>query len=186
MVRYSDPRLNFESSFEKITALDVNMTSTCDEVFDNNLNSNKNCLVICFIVNKQYGTMMALGTVDFYPGVSPYYGCFQPGCYDHLIDVVSCSHSRAHKLYSSSLIGADCLAWAKCSGDPHHIPHNCQPLHQNELSNEIYATVNDRLYDKSVTKGANMRSSIGMGYWIDTNLSGLFLVNVTGTLPYCV
>ena len=41
----------------------------------------------------QYGTMMRVGTVDFYPGSGDYYGCYQPGCGD-IIDVVSCSHSR--------------------------------------------------------------------------------------------
>ena len=133
--------------------------------------------------------MMALGTVDFYPGEAPYYGCYQPGCYDHLIDVESCSHSRSHLLYSTSITQGICLAAAKCKGDPHHIPHNCEALnvendHENVMEDNFdeITTTNDNSTNLSYSK----RSSIAMGYWIDLSLTGLYTVNVTGSEPYCV
>ena len=133
--------------------------------------------------------MMALGTVDFYPGEAPYYGCYQPGCYDHLIDVESCSHSRSHLLYSTSISQGICLAAAKCEGDPHKIPHNCEKL--DEISEQGYnvngkfgemATSNENATDFKFPR----HSSIAMGYWIDLSLTGLYTVNVTGSEPYCV
>ena len=124
--------------------------------------------------------MMALGTVDFYPGQTPYYGCYQPGCYDHLIDVESCSHSRSHLLYSTSITQSICLASAKCNGDPHHIPHNCTPLTNNTThENDINATK----FNETDTTFKN--SPVAMGYWIDLSLTGLYTVNVTGSEPYC-
>ena len=129
--------------------------------------------------------MMALGTVDFYPGASPYYGCFQPGCYDHLIDVVSCSHSRSHYLYSASINGAACLAWSVCKGDPHRIPHNCVPMTTTSHLNKTISKGNQTFIDGS-NEILNRKSTIPMGYWIDKSVSGLYTVNVTGTDPYCV
>ena len=129
--------------------------------------------------------MMSLGTVDFYPGQTPYYGCYQPGCYDHLIDVESCSHSRSHLLYSTSITQSICLASAKCDGDPHHIPHNCTPLTYNNTTNEndINATLNKNTLNESET--TLKQWPVAMGYWIDLSLTGLYTVNVTGSEPYC-
>ena len=129
---------------------------------------------------------MALGTVDFYPGATPYYGCYQPGCYDHLIDVESCSHSRSHYLYSTSIIEGICLASAECNGDPHHIPHNCLPISHNIHENDINATLNNGAFNATGEVEVYDRKSIAMGYWIDLNLTGLYTVNVTGTSPYCL
>ena len=135
------------------------------------------------VFQKQYGTMMALGTVDFYPGQNPYYGCYQPGCYDHLIDVESCSHSRSHLLYSTSIIEGICLAVAQCKGDPHKIPHNCEPLAHIEHENDINSTLVETGLNAS--DATTRKSSIAMGYWIDLSLTGLYTVNVTGSSPYC-
>ena len=133
--------------------------------------------------------MMALGTVDFYPGETPNYGCYQPGCYDHLIDVVSCSHSRSHLLYSTSITQGICLAAAKCEGDPHKIPHNCAAL----ANKDNYRNGIDDNFSEITTEngtGTNIdyleHTSVAMGYWIDLSLKGLYLVNVTGSEPYCV
>ena len=130
---------------------------------------------------------MSLGTVDFYPGESPDYGCYQPGCYDHLIDVESCSHSRSHLLYSTSIKQTICLAAAKCEGDPHHIPHNCKAL--NDKSHEhgfTHLNINELGNDKGNVNITQHRSSIAMGYWMDLSLTGLYTVNVTGSEPYCI
>ena len=127
--------------------------------------------------------MMALGTVDFYPGKAPFYGCYQPGCYDHLIDIESCSHSRSHLLYSTSITQGICLASAECKGDPHRIPHNCTPLNKSSHENDINATLNDTEFNLSVTNSRNY--PVAMGYWIDLSLTGLYTVNVTGSEPYC-
>ena len=127
---------------------------------------------------------MALGTVDFYPGETPYYGCYQPGCYDHLIDVESCSHSRSHLLYSTSITQSICLASAKCNGDPHHIPHNCTPLTTHNIhQNDINATLKKTEFNQSETPFKH--SPVAMGYWIELSLTGLYTVNVTGSEPYC-
>ena len=131
--------------------------------------------------------MMALGTVDFYPGSAPYYGCYQPGCYDHLIDVESCSHSRSHYLYSASISEEICLASSKCIGDPHHIPHNCRSLNDTVHENDINAAaLNETTYNEKDIFAYKRKPPIAMGYWIDLTLSGLYTVNVTGTSPYCV
>ena len=127
--------------------------------------------------------MMALGTVDFYPGEAPYYGCYQPGCYDHLIDVESCSHSRSHLLYSTSITQSICLASSKCKGDPHHIPHNCEPLNHVTHENDINANLNETVFNERDTTSS--KSIIAMGYWIDLSLTGIYTVNVTGCSPYC-
>ena len=103
--------------------------------------------------------MMRLGTVDFYPGTGDYYGCYQPGCLN-VIDLISCSHSRAHYLYTASLVGAACLASRRCTGDPHHIPKNCESLNET-------------------------KDDISMGYWANPKVTGLYTVEVIKTDPYC-
>ena len=108
----------------------------------------------------QYGTIMQLGTVDFYPGTGGYYGCYQPGCVN-VIDVVSCSHSRAHYYYTASLVEAACLASRVCHGDPHHIPKNCANLNETH------------------------HADISMGYWANPTVTGMFTVEVIGKEPYC-
>lgn len=134
------------------------------------------------LVYLEFGTMMALGNVDFYPGVAPNYGCFQPNCLDEeLVNVMACSHSRAHLLYSSSIKGTTCSASSVCSGDPHHIPYNCKHLGGN--ANVI--NINETIIHASELDNSFTKSPIKMGYWIDLKLSGLFTVNVTGSTPYC-
>ena len=106
--------------------------------------------------------MMRVGTVDFYPGSGSYYGCYQPGCGD-IIDVVSCSHSRAHYFYGSSLTQAVCLASKVCHGEPHKIPKNCEALSNATLA----------------------RDHINMGYWAVPTITGMYTVEVTANEPYC-
>ena len=101
---------------------------------------------------------MALGDVDVYPGEAPYYGRSQPGCYEHMGDVASCSHSRAVQIYKASISQGSCLASAKCDGDSDEGLENCANV---EL-------------DKPA-----------MGYWTDSSLKGLYTVDVTGSSPYC-
>ena len=69
----------------------------------------------------QYGTMTELGHVDFYPGSTYYqdWGWNQPGCWQ-VEDVGSCSHSRSHDLFISS-ITRPCHALQTCS-DTEDIP----------------------------------------------------------------
>ena len=52
--------------------------------------------------------MEPLGTVDFYPGTGGSYGHDQPGCFD-VFNIVSCSHSRAWKMYVQSINSTVCL-----------------------------------------------------------------------------
>ncbi len=68
--------------------------------------------------------MEPLGHVDFYPGQSPNYGHDQPGCLE-VINIISCSHSRAREIYGASFKDAICLASGKCEGDPKNIPNSC-------------------------------------------------------------
>lgn len=109
----------------------------------------------------QYGTMEPMGKVDFYPGKNGYYGYDQPGCLD-IINIVSCSHSRARELYGASIKDAVCLASGHCQGDPHKIPKNCANM-----------------------TGQNV---VAMGYWWDWHGAdpGLFIVEESMWYPYCV
>lgn len=115
----------------------------------------------------QYGTLEALGTIDFYPGHNGEYGEYQPGCYD-VFDVVSCSHSRAHMLYRASIDQADCLASRVCMGDPHKIPKNCHTLR------------NDTTHHN--------QDLVTMGYWWNTSnpQPGCYTVEVGSASPYCL
>ena len=106
----------------------------------------------------KYGTMMALGTVDAYPGEWPDYGRNQPGCYDGMTDVTGCSHIRAINIYKASISQGSCSASQKCNGESDGNLENCEDV---EL-------------DKPV-----------MGYWTDLSLRGSYSVDVTGSSPYC-
>lgn len=105
--------------------------------------------------------MERLGTVDFYPGRRGAYGHNQPGCLD-FINIVSCSHSRARKLYQTSIKTEICLAAKRCHGDPKMIPNSCGSLDSGEV--------------------------VAMGYWWDAmepTEDGTFIVEVGSRSPYC-
>ena len=96
---------------------------------------------------------MALGDVDVYPGEAPYYGRSQPGCYDHMGDVASCSHSRAVQIYKASISQGSCSASAQCFF---------------LSSDEGLEICEDVELDKPA-----------MGYWTDSSLKGLYTVDIT-------
>ena len=103
--------------------------------------------------------MMKLGTVDFYPGQSPDYGHNQPGCNGYYSNLGSCSHSRSHELYAASIKNDNCKATGTCLADPQNIPSNCKDS------------------PKPILK---------MGYWTDPSVVGTYIVDTTGSEPYCV
>lgn len=76
-----------------------------------------------FEVVPQYGTMMELGHVDFYPGEEDRFGWMQPGCW-RIGDIGSCSHSRSHDLYLASL-DTSCPALQTCK-KTEPSPTDCQ------------------------------------------------------------
>ena len=111
----------------------------------------------------QYGTMTQIGHVDFYPGSTYYqdWGWNQPGCWQ-FEDVGSCSHSRAHDLFISS-VSRPCHALQYCS-DTSDIPGTCRNITTSDIP--------------------------VMGWWSDSkgmfhqSLS-VFTVNTTSTAPFC-
>lgn len=118
---------------------------------------------------------MKLGTVDFYPGQSGTYGQNQPGCSGAFKNIGSCSHSRAHQLYLSSITNGNCKAIKACNGDPVELknkdPKNCWglssciPRYHNPKDNNCKLPT--------------------MGYWTDSSASGLWTVDTKGSEPYC-
>ena len=107
----------------------------------------------------QYGTMTRLGHLDFFPGAGSYFGWDQPGCW-RVQDVGSCSHSRAHDLFISSLL-SPCHARQACSNST-VIPDTC----------------------------ANITSSSPplMGWWSEFSLVAgdeVFTVSTTSSQPFC-
>ena len=115
----------------------------------------------------QYGTLEPLGTVDFYPGAKGHYGCYQPGCYDGIFNIISCSHSRSRMMFESSITDAICIADRECQGDPKKFPANCK----NILTFE-------KKKDPEV---------VTMGYWWDTKhpRPGMYTVEVGYSAPFC-
>ncbi|XP_023339735.1 lipase member H-A [Eurytemora carolleeae] len=69
--------------------------------------------------------MLELGHVDFYPGSDLEFGWNQPGCWQ-VADIGSCSHSRSHDLFISSL-EAPCPALQVCVNTT-LIPNSCNNL----------------------------------------------------------
>jgi len=105
----------------------------------------------------QYGTMIELGHVDFFPGSKDEFGWNQPGCWQ-FEDIGSCSHSRSHDLFISSL-AVPCTALQTCTNST-VIPATCSNI---------------------------TTSSPTMGYWVDReNFSGTaFTVLTNSTYPFC-
>merc|ERR1711951_150562 len=106
----------------------------------------------------QYGTMLELGHVDFYPGSNEEFGWNQPGCWQ-FEDIGSCSHSRSHDLFISSLT-VPCPAFQSC-GNTTLIPNDC-----SNITSSYFPT---------------------MGYWVDREkFSGkAFTVVTNATEPFC-
>ena len=107
----------------------------------------------------QYGTMTKLGHLDFFPGAGQDFGWEQPGCWQFQ-DVGSCSHSRAHDLFISSLT-TPCPALQSCSNST-SIPATCS----------------------NISSSARPR----MGWWSEfTSLTEetVFTVNTTASPPFC-
>ena len=107
----------------------------------------------------QYGTMTKLGHLDFFPGAGDYFGWEQPGCWQ-VQDVGSCSHSRAHDLFISSLT-SPCEALQSCSN-----------------STSIPATCSD------IRSGSRPE----MGWWSEFSTlteETVFTVNTTASPPFC-
>ena len=106
----------------------------------------------------QYGTMTALGHVDFFPGSSLLsdWGWNQPGCWQ-FEDVGSCSHSRAHDLFISS-VSRPCHVLQTCANST-EIPDTC--------SNITQAT------------------APVMGWWAGPGAGQVFTVNTTAAAPFC-
>ena len=107
--------------------------------------------------------MTELGHVDFYPGSTYYqdWGWNQPGCWQ-VEDVGSCSHSRSHDLFISS-ITRPCHALQTCS-DTEDIPGTCV----------------------NITHSAPV-----MGWWsaapalVSGQEMSVFTVNTTSAAPFC-
>lgn len=78
-----------------------------------------------WMIVPQYGTMMKLGHIDFYPGNDGEYGWNQPGCWE-VMDIGACSHSRAHDLYLSSMTHS-CQASMRCKNTA-NIPDSCHNI----------------------------------------------------------
>ena len=106
----------------------------------------------------QYGTMTQLGHVDFFPGSSLLsdWGWNQPGCWQ-FEDVGSCSHSRAHDLFISS-VSRPCHVLQTCANST-EIPDTC--------SNITQAT------------------APVMGWWAGPGAGQVFTVNTTAAAPFC-
>jgi len=111
-----------------------------------------------FEVVPQYGTMLELGHVDFYPGSDGEFGWNQPGCWQ-VGDIGSCSHSRSHDYYLSSLT-VPCPALQSCSNTT-VIPSDC--------SNITYI------------------NKPNMGYWVDKESfpGDAFTVLTNASAPFC-
>ena len=108
----------------------------------------------------QYGTMTKLGHLDFFPGAGEYFGWDQPGCW-RVQDVGSCSHSRAHDLFISSLT-SPCPALQSCSNST-TIPATCSDISSS--------------------------SAPEMGWWSEFSSlteETVFTVNTTASPPFCV
>jgi len=112
-----------------------------------------------FQVIPQYGTMTRLGHIDFYPGNHGEFGWNQPGCWQ-VQDIDSCSHSRAHDLYLSSL-NLSCPSFQACSNTT-VIPVGCNNI---------------------------TTSNPAMGYFVDrvklTDLHRAYTVLTIAKEPYC-
>ena len=107
----------------------------------------------------QYGTMTLLGHIDFFPGAGSYFGWDQPGCW-RVQDVGSCSHSRAHDLFISSLLS---------------------PCHVNKVCS------NSSLIPDTCTNISSSAPPV-MGWWSQYNLltrDSVFTVNTTASQPFC-
>jgi len=117
------------------------------------------------LVLPKYGTMMKLGTVDFYPGHSPNYGHNQPGCSGELANTLACSHSRSHELYAASIKYGNCKATGDCTGE------SIIWLSQTNLCMDM-------------NKQGDLAKAT-MGYWTDLSLVGTYTVDVTASEPYC-
>ena len=105
--------------------------------------------------------MTALGHVDFFPGSSLLsdWGWNQPGCWQ-FEDVGSCSHSRAHDLFISSLT-SPCPALQSCSNST-TIPATCSDISSS--------------------------SRPEMGWWSafsSLTEENVFTVNTTASPPFC-
>jgi len=109
-----------------------------------------------WMVVPQYGTMTAIGHVDFYPGAGNDFGWNQPGCWQ-FEDIGSCSHSRSHDLYLSSLSNP-CNALKTCHNST-IIPESCTTI---------------------------MSNIPVMGYWVNETLSNkMFTVDTVANQPFC-
>ena len=103
--------------------------------------------------------MTELGHVDFFPGSTSLeeFGWNQPGCWQ-FEDVGSCSHSRSHDLFISS-VSRPCHVLQTCS-DTSEIPHTCT----NITSSSVPV----------------------MGWWTGSGVKDdVFTVNTTSSAPFC-
>lgn len=127
-----------------------------------------------------YGTMMPLGTVDFYPGSiakhgphGPWgqYGFCQPGCTcDESLS--ACSHCRSHVLFKQSIDDKKAFPVDSVCKEALPFPTNCTKLASNYISND-----KEHIKTNSVHQAHQPRSK--MGYWADSNTKGIFTVPVS-------
>ena len=145
----------------------------------------------------QFGTMIPLGTADFYIGTPPYYGYYQTDCYDELLlNLVGCSHRRAHEIFLSTIKGFNCTA----SPIPYaYLGPLCYPRTIFRLYCFRYLADNYKP-SKHGLKSTKNRSFLEIpsdwrehdsesvsrvGYWLKPTVSGSFTVAVSGKKPFC-
>lgn len=109
----------------------------------------------------QYGTMMKIGDVDFYPGEGDLFGHAQPGCRTLLgtLDFNGCSHQRAHEIYTAS-VNSLCEAFKKCD-DIDSIPEDCDEIKKQKKPK--------------------------IGFYLDRDVSAdaIYTLSTTDHEPYC-
>ena len=145
----------------------------------------------------QFGTMIPLGTVDFYLGTPPDYGFYQPNCYDKLLlNSLGCSHRRAHEIFLSTIKGSPCSGVSMCN------KHLGQLSHPRSLFGKYcyrscadnYKIIRKRLKSSKSRSISEVNSNwqkqdlkpmYRIGYWLKPTISGCFTVAVFGKNPFC-